>query len=251
MQRNRKYYIRKIHRYLGVFIGIQFLGWTISGLYFSWTDIHEIRGNHLVQHQHFQLPSEDLVPVGEVLADFQSSFREAHLHEFKLIDILGRPHFQVAYFTEGNEKKISHLLFDGYTGQIKEQITSEEAIRIADALLTDPLKMRSITLIHETDPHHEYRGKPLPVWAITYDKPNITLYVGAQTGTFQSVRHSGWRIFDTLWMFHTMDFAGRDNFNNWLLRVFSVFSSLTVFSGFTLYIRSSSKFQKLIKKRKK
>lgn len=38
MKRNRNYYIRKTHRYLGLFIGIQFIGWTISGLYFSWTD---------------------------------------------------------------------------------------------------------------------------------------------------------------------------------------------------------------------
>ena len=37
--------IRKTHRYLGLFIGIQFLAWTVSGLYFSWTDIDEIHGD--------------------------------------------------------------------------------------------------------------------------------------------------------------------------------------------------------------
>lgn len=41
--------IRKVHRYLGVFLGIQFLFWTISGLYFSWTDIDEIHGDHLMK----------------------------------------------------------------------------------------------------------------------------------------------------------------------------------------------------------
>lgn len=45
--RNYKKLIRKSHRYLGVFIGIQLLFWTISGLYFTWTDINEIRGDHL------------------------------------------------------------------------------------------------------------------------------------------------------------------------------------------------------------
>ena len=40
--------IRKAHRYLGLFLGIQFLLWTISGLYFSWTNIDEIRGEHLI-----------------------------------------------------------------------------------------------------------------------------------------------------------------------------------------------------------
>ncbi len=37
--------IRKNHRYLGLFLGVQFLLWTISGLYFSWTDIDEIHGD--------------------------------------------------------------------------------------------------------------------------------------------------------------------------------------------------------------
>lgn len=38
--------IRKTHRYLGLIIGIQFLAWTISGLYFSWNNIDEIHGDH-------------------------------------------------------------------------------------------------------------------------------------------------------------------------------------------------------------
>mgnify|MGYP005819234799 CR=1 FL=1 len=38
--------IRTIHKYLGLIIGVQFLLWTISGLYFSWTDIDEIHGDN-------------------------------------------------------------------------------------------------------------------------------------------------------------------------------------------------------------
>ena len=38
--------IRKIHRYLGIFIGLQFIMWTVSGLYFSWTDIDQIHGDN-------------------------------------------------------------------------------------------------------------------------------------------------------------------------------------------------------------
>ena len=39
--------IRKAHRYLGIFLGIQFIFWTLSGLYFSWRDINELRVEHL------------------------------------------------------------------------------------------------------------------------------------------------------------------------------------------------------------
>ena len=39
MRNTRQYYRRRFHRYMGVTIGIQFLFWTLGGLYFSWSDI--------------------------------------------------------------------------------------------------------------------------------------------------------------------------------------------------------------------
>jgi hypothetical protein len=42
-------------------------------------------------------------------------------------------------------------------------------------------------------------------------------------------------------MSHTMDYEGRDDFNNWLLRIFSVFGLLTVLSGFTLFFMTNKK----------
>jgi hypothetical protein len=51
-------------------------------------------------------------------------------------------------------------------------------------------------------------------------------YVDAQSGIFKKVRHESWRWFDFLWMGHTMDYQGRDDFNNLLLRVFSLFGSV-------------------------
>ena len=45
--KSRSYYVRKAHRYLGVFIGVQFILWTLGGLYFSWTVLGEIHGDHL------------------------------------------------------------------------------------------------------------------------------------------------------------------------------------------------------------
>ena len=61
--------IRKIHRYLGVFIGLQFLAWTVSGLYFSWTDIDEIHGDQFKRESvpkkslYSNLISFDSIPV--------------------------------------------------------------------------------------------------------------------------------------------------------------------------------------------
>jgi hypothetical protein len=114
--------------------------------------------------------------------------------------------------------------------------------------LKEDLEISTIEKIENVGPHHEYRGKPLPAYAIHFDHPEkITAYVSAKNGKFQRVRHSSWRIFDFLWMGHTMDYNGRDNFNNILLRVFSLFGALTVLSGFSLWFVTSSLYRKLIR----
>jgi hypothetical protein len=38
---------------------------------------------------------------------------------------------------------------------------------------------------------------------------------------------------------HTMDYEGRDNFGNILLKIFSVFGLITVLSGFLLFFISA------------
>lgn len=45
MAKSTHYYIRRSHRYLGVLLGIQFLFWTVGGLYFSWTSLDEVHGD--------------------------------------------------------------------------------------------------------------------------------------------------------------------------------------------------------------
>ncbi|MBO0939190.1 hypothetical protein J2I47_21725, partial [Fibrella sp. HMF5335] len=47
MKRTWHLRIRKIHRYLGLFIGVQFLLWAVGGLYFSWSNLDNIHGDHL------------------------------------------------------------------------------------------------------------------------------------------------------------------------------------------------------------
>ena len=39
---------RKFHRYLSLVISVQLLLWTVSGIYFSYNDITEVRGEHFL-----------------------------------------------------------------------------------------------------------------------------------------------------------------------------------------------------------
>ena len=70
-QRKFSLRVRKIHRYLGLFIGLQFLAWTISGLYFSWTDIDEIHGDQFLKPQKEDRYSE-LIDLDQIPAEIVS-----------------------------------------------------------------------------------------------------------------------------------------------------------------------------------
>jgi LPXTG-motif cell wall-anchored protein len=61
------------------------------------------------------------------------------------------------------------------------------------------------------------------------------VYVSTEKGTIQKIRNNRWRVFDFLWMLHTMDYEGRDDINNWILRIFSLLGLVALLSGFALY----------------
>ena len=58
--------IRKAHRYLGIFLGIQFIMWTASGLYFSWTDIDEIHGDHFRNMDYEPVAFDGLIGLSQI-----------------------------------------------------------------------------------------------------------------------------------------------------------------------------------------
>ena len=114
---------------------------------------------------------------------------------------------------------------------------------------TERTAVSRVEYLTEVDPHHEYRENPLPAYAVSFDNANrTTVYVATELGTVQKFRNRPWRLFDFLWMMHTMDYQSRDNFGNVLLKMFSVIGLITILSGFALYWVSSPSVRKLRKK---
>ena len=128
------------------------------------------------------------------------------------------------------------------TGDLRPALAKNEAIEIAKASFSDDAQVKQVEYLTTTNGHHEYREQPLPAYAVTFNHAgNTTVYVAAELGTVQKFRNNKWRIFDFLWMLHTMDYQSRDNLSNWLLRAFSIFGLVTIFSGFTLFWVSRKK----------
>src|SRR6185369_2871713 len=98
MKLNKQIFIRKAHRYLGLFIGIQFLGWTISGLYFSWNNIDSVHGDHMRKSPHFISASSTLVSPAEGINELKTRQPVDSIHSVQLISVIGKPLYQIVYF---------------------------------------------------------------------------------------------------------------------------------------------------------
>ena len=221
---------RKAHRYLGLFLGIQFLFWTISGLYFSWTDLDEIHGDQFKKNS-IKKEFDNLLSPSEI--SINNGIKTLEIRE-----IADTPYYWI------NDSK----LFNAHNGVLKDSITKDEAIIISNNHILDDYKVSDIEIIYEVGNHHEYREKPLPAYVISYDSnDNLKSYISINDGKFQTVRHRSWRWFDFLWMTHTMDYENRDDFNNKLIRAFSVMGLITVMSGFLLWFVTSKTVRKIFK----
>ncbi|AKD03546.1 PepSY domain-containing protein [Pontibacter korlensis] len=239
MNRRTHLLIRKSHRYLGLVTGVQFVLWTIGGLYFSWSDIDEIHGDFQKKAPANFETSMAMVSPTEVLSQLSQA---DSVKSVRLIDILGEPHYQVVYFASHGEHAMHHTqLALASTGDLRKSLTEQEAVQMAQNSFNEPVQVAEVEYLTEGDvgSHHEYRESPLPAYAVTMQHPtNTTVYVSSERGEVMKFRNNKWRIFDFLWMLHTMDYQGRDNFGNLLLRFFSVVGLITILSGFGLYFVS-------------
>ena len=231
MNRKISHKIRRAHRYLGLFLGLQFLMWTISGLYFSWTNLDEIHGDQFKNLDYQPIAFDNLISPSEI------NYPEP-INRIEIRDIKEEPYFLI------NES----FLFHARTGEIKKTISEEDAIYIANNYMKEGLDISNVETIYETGKHHEYREKLLPAYVINYESDeNLKAYISIKNAKFQTVRHRDWRWFDFLWMTHTMDYEGRDNFNTITLRAFSLLGLITVISGFTLAIVTTPKLMRVFK----
>ncbi len=247
MAKSKHYYIRKTHRWLGLLLGIQFLLWTTGGLYFSWSNIDEVHGDFQKKEAPLLSSNLSLVSPTMVLDTIKKVHQIDSVVSIQLIEILGKPFYQVRCISvlhkqdnlQHNQQPMNHLA-NAETGELRGPLTKDEAVEVAKMRFNAEPKLKSVEYLTTTDSHHEYREGPLPAYAVTFEHPtNTTVYVASELGTVQKFRNNKWRLFDFLWMMHTMDYKGRDNFGNILLRIFSIFGLVTVISGFVLFFISS------------
>lgn len=257
---NLKHLVRRAHRWLGVLIGVQFLLWTLGGVYFSWTRIAEIRGDDRLRRSTTSaaaaapnLGGATVTPRAALGAFAERSGGKPAV-SIRFVEALGESFYEIAYNEGGggaHEEEEHHgrrlALVSASTGSIRAPFDEREARTIASAALTgaDEIVSTAYLTADDVGAHHEYREKPLPAWALTL-ADGSTVYVAADNGQVQNIRGTGWRAYDFLWMLHTMGYADRDDFNNYVLRIFSLLGLATVGTGFLLFAVSSKTLRRLV-----
>ena len=237
---------RKIHRYLGIIVGIQLLFWTGSGLFFSLNPIEKVRGETEQAEARSLEYSANIVSPSTALGELKDTRRDIEIRS-----VLLRPHldgevFEIAYRENGVAR---WALADPETGHLRQSVDADEAVNLARRDFTVQAEVSSVEFLSSVEADSEYRGGPLPADRIAFDHPLGTrIYVSVDRGIVTARRNDRWRWFDFMWMLHIMDYEARDDFNTLWLQMVSGLGLVTVLSGFVLFAVTSPRLRRLAKR---
>lgn len=211
---------RRVHKWVGLVLGIQFVLWTISGTTMALLDMDKVGGHSAAE------PIDITTAWPSNLVD-PSNF--GAVEGLELRQIVGRPVYEV---TGANGTR----LFDATTGKAFT-IDSATAAKVAKESFHHRAPVVSVQRLDK--PNLEAREHKGPMWRVNFaDDESSSSYVSAVTGRPLVNRGDTWRTWDFVWMLHNMDYANRTSFNHPLI-IFMAFATLWIsFTGFYLLFKS-------------
>jgi len=217
-----------VHKWLALVVALQVLAWFASGLFMTAFPIARVRSEHNIREA---VPTDLRGAGARLTAEQAMAAAGAPVSRLELADIAGR----TVWRTES--AGAPHAIFDAGTGETLTPLSESFARAIAAADFSGAGKIVSAKYFGASDkPPIEYRSA-LPAWQIVFDDKGKThLYVQALTGKVAARRSGLWRAYDFLWSLHTMDWVGRDNFNNPQIVVFTVLSLIMAIAGIGILV---------------
>ena len=211
---------RRIHKWVGLILGLQFVLWTVSGAVMALLDMEKVGG-----HGAAPPPAASSGWSPEIKTPVTFGKVEA----MTLRNFVSGPVFEIK-----DEQGLR--LADAQTGA---PVTVDEklAADIARSAFHHEGPVRSIERLEK--PNLEAREHAAPMWRVNFaDEENSSSYVSAVTGQPLVNRGDTWRTWDFVWMLHNMDYVNRSSFNHPLI-IFVGFGALWLsFTGFYLLFKS-------------
>jgi uncharacterized iron-regulated membrane protein len=215
-------FLRKLHKWLGLIVALQLLMWTVSGTLFAWLDHHEVSAEHSVRQP-------ELAVLAPAVALVQpENWGTGEILEIRLASLLD----QWVWRVETTQGVTLRSATSGQPLQLTEQLVGELATRQYNG----SGKLTKV-VFHPTSTI-ETRDSAA-TWEARFDDDRATtFYFAADDGRLVETRNGTWRLFDFFWMLHTMDYRGRDNFNNPLVITVGFAALWLAVSGLILLFKS-------------
>ncbi|MDP3672634.1 MAG: 2Fe-2S iron-sulfur cluster-binding protein [Telluria sp.] len=196
-------WMRTIHKWIGLVIGIQFVLWLCGGIAMSFLDTDKVHGKQfrIKPAAAPQWPAAAL-PVDTVLANSAGAVQTIETGW-----LLDQPIYRLA------DDKGSWMVkaIDGKAVTVDAGM----ALQLAKASYSGSAPAAAPQLFNYTMEARAHKGQ---VWRVDFaDAEETAVYLSAVTGKVLEHRNNSWRLFDFFWMLHIMDYAERINFNNLLL----------------------------------
>ena len=218
-------WIRKLHKWVGLIIGLQFVIWTASGLIMSLLDSAK------VDNRHHLAPAEPARPWPQSTIA-PSRIVPSEGHAVQLIESHWLAAQPVYRLSDGS----SSWLASAHDGT-PVSVTASDVAAIASRDYVGEGRAAPPQLMPETT--WEVRGHTGPIWRVDFsDDDGTTLYVSGQDGRILERRNDTWRIFDFAMMLHFMDYTRQQDFNNPLIVTAGVGGLWLALSGIWLFFAS-------------
>ena len=191
-----------IHKWLGLVVGLQVLGWVLGGVVMTAIPIERVRGEH-----HYAAYQPMALPASGVL-DLQGVAKAAGVDAVEAaIKTTLRGTVWVLKDAEGKVHTV-----DALTGRHMPPVTEREARLLAGSVYRG--KGRPVAVSFHREAPQE-TGKAGPLWRVDFDDAERTaFYLSPDTGEVVSKRSNVWRFYDFFWRIHILDFKTGDNFNH-------------------------------------
>jgi hypothetical protein len=220
--------LRRIHKWIGLILGLQFAIWTVSGATMALLDMKTVAGG--------KAPAAAVIPAlplgSTAWPQVRRSLGGQPITGVAVRPLLNRQVFEVA-------TRAGVRLFDARDGR-PVRVDGLLARKVAEAGYVGRGKVASVAPLRELE--LAVRAHKLPVWRVDFaDEANSSFYVSGATGKLLERRNDTWRIWDFVWMLHNMDYVNRTSFNHPLIVVLAFGIIWLAITGFWLLFRTKWK----------
>lgn len=218
-------WLRRIHKWVGLIIGIQFLLWAISGTAMALLNMEEVAGGERAE---LSTPSFPATPGA--WPRIQQALAGQPVTKVSLQPLPWGQHLLVTSAGGGSS------LFNAAMG-LPVQIGEHEARLIAAS--AHPQRAAVARVAPLTEVTLAVREHQLPIWQIDFrDEQHSSYYVSGSTGVILERRNDTWRWWNFFWMLHNMDYAERTSFNHPLIVTVGIAMAWLAVTGFWLLFRT-------------